>query len=169
MEEFPVPAGSHPHDVAPALDGGVWYTAQFTGALGWLDPTTGDTREVPLGAGSSPHGVIVGPDGAPWITDSGLNAIVRVDPATERGHRLRASRRPPQRQPEHRCVRPEWDALVHGSERCVRSARSVHREHDRLRCATRSWSIRNHCHPGRHRLLRIARRQSHRAGRSRHW
>ena len=83
MVEFPVPAGSHPHDVAPAPDGGVWYTAQNLGELGWLDPQTGETRHVPLGAGSSPHGVVVGPDGAPWITDSGLNAIVRVDPETE--------------------------------------------------------------------------------------
>jgi virginiamycin B lyase len=78
-----VPAGSRPHDVAPALDGGVWYTAQRLGALGWLDPETGATRHIALGAGSAPHGVIVGPDGAPWITDSGLNAIVRVDSATD--------------------------------------------------------------------------------------
>lgn len=84
IQEYPVPAGSHPHDVAPALEGDiVWYTAQHQGALGRLDPTTGETHHIPLGAGSSPHGVIVGPDGAPWITDSGLNAIVRVDPGTE--------------------------------------------------------------------------------------
>ena len=83
IQEYPVPAGTHPHDVAPAPDGRVWYTAQFVGALGVLDPATGETRHIPLGAGSSPHGVIVGPDGAPWITDSGLNAIVRVDPQTE--------------------------------------------------------------------------------------
>ncbi len=56
LQEFAVPDGSHPHDVAPAGDGTVW---------------------------SAPHGVIVGPDGAAWITDGGLNAIVRVDPATE--------------------------------------------------------------------------------------
>ena len=80
VETYPVPAGSAPHDVAPADDGGVWYTAQNIGELGWLDPETGDVRRVPLGAGSRPHGVIVGPDGAPWITDGGLNAIVRVDP-----------------------------------------------------------------------------------------
>ena len=77
------PTGSHPHDVAPAADGGVWYTGQHVGTLGHLDPATGDVREVRLGAGSAPHGVIVGPDGAPWITDGGLNAIVRVDPDTD--------------------------------------------------------------------------------------
>jgi virginiamycin B lyase len=68
--------------VAPAADGGVWYTAQGSGELGWLNPDNGNVREVALGAGSAPHGVIVGPDGAPWITDGGLNAIVRVDPKT---------------------------------------------------------------------------------------
>ena len=83
LQEYAVPAGSRPHDVAPAIDGGVWYTAQRQGALGHLDPATGATRHIRLGTGSAPHGVIVGPDGAPWITDGGLNAIVRVDPATE--------------------------------------------------------------------------------------
>jgi virginiamycin B lyase len=84
VREYPVPAGSRPHDVAPARDGGVWYTAQGSGELGWLDPKTGRTQHVALGEESAPHGVIVGPDGAPWITDGGLNAIVRVDPKTRR-------------------------------------------------------------------------------------
>ena len=90
VQEYSVPAGTHPHDVAPAPDGTVWYTAQHTGKLGRLDPATGQTTEIPLGAGSAPHGVIVGPDGAAWVTDGGLNAIVRVDPGTSafRGYRL---------------------------------------------------------------------------------
>src|SRR5207302_9036817 len=82
LQEFPVARGQGPHDVAPAADGGVWYTAQLSGELGWLDPRTGQTRAVKLGPGSAPHGVILGPDGAPWITDGGQNAIVRVDPKT---------------------------------------------------------------------------------------
>ncbi|HSK39137.1 MAG TPA: hypothetical protein VK943_05155 [Arenibaculum sp.] len=79
---YPVPEGARPHDVAPAPDGAVWYTAQRQGALGRLDPATGEVEQVPLGDGSAPHGVIVGPDGAAWVTDGGLNAIVRVDPAS---------------------------------------------------------------------------------------
>src|SRR6476661_5254359 len=55
---FPVPAGAHPHDVAAAPDGTVWYTAQSQGALGILDPKTGKVEQVPLGSGASPHGVI---------------------------------------------------------------------------------------------------------------
>src|SRR5215213_11796764 len=71
VESFPVPAGEHPHDVAPAIDGRIWYTAQHTGALGLLDPETGSIESIPLGTGSAPHGVIVGPDGAAWVTDGG--------------------------------------------------------------------------------------------------
>src|SRR5438094_8774516 len=82
LKEFLVPAGSRPHDVAPAADGTVWYTAQGLGELGRLDPNTGKTHSIALGKGSAPHGVIVGPDGAPWVTDGGLNAIVRVDART---------------------------------------------------------------------------------------
>lgn len=82
VQYFAVPEGDGPHDVAPAPDGTVWYTAQGGGALGRLDPATGKVERVPLGDSSSPHGVIVGPDGAAWVTDSGLNAIVRVDPET---------------------------------------------------------------------------------------
>jgi len=66
------------HDVAPAPDGGVWFSAQASGHLGWFEPATGRTELVALGSGSSPHGVIQGPDRAAWLTDGGQNAIVRV-------------------------------------------------------------------------------------------
>ena len=80
---FPVPRGAHPHDVAPAPDGSVWYTAQAQGAIGVLDPKTGATKQFKLGPDSAPHGVIVGPDRAAWVTDGGQNAIARVDSDTK--------------------------------------------------------------------------------------
>jgi len=80
---YDVTRGAHPHDVAPAPDGKVWYTAQSQGALGILDPKTGKVTQVPLGPGAAPHGVIVGPDRAAWITEGGQNAIARFDPATK--------------------------------------------------------------------------------------
>jgi len=82
IQSYALPSGTHPHDVAPAPDGTVWYTAQPRGELGRLDPATGKTTRIPLGKGSAPHGVIVGPDKAAWVTDGGQNAIVRVDAAT---------------------------------------------------------------------------------------
>jgi virginiamycin B lyase len=66
------------HDVAPAPDGGVFFSAQASGHLGWFEPSTGRTELVALGSGSSPHGVVQGPDRAAWLTDGGQNAIVRV-------------------------------------------------------------------------------------------
>jgi virginiamycin B lyase len=78
LREYRVFDGAGPHDVAPARDGTVWFTAQAAGELGRLDPRTGRVRRVRLGPGSAPHGVIVGPDRAAWVTDGGLNAIVRV-------------------------------------------------------------------------------------------
>jgi len=92
LREYRVFAGAGPHDVAPARDGTVWFTAQAAGELGRLDPRTGRVRRIPLGAGSAPHGVIVGPDRAAWITDSGQNAILRVDPKSLRVRRFRLPR-----------------------------------------------------------------------------
>ena len=80
---YDVTRGAHPHDVAPAPDGKVWYTAQSQGALGILDPKTGKVTQIPLGPNAAPHGVIVGPDRAAWVTEGGQNAIARVDPATK--------------------------------------------------------------------------------------
>ena len=83
----PRPTGIH--DVAPAPDGGVWFTAQRSGHLGWFDPASGRTELIELATGqrgkSAPHGVIQGPDKAAWITDGGQNAIVRIAwPSRER-------------------------------------------------------------------------------------
>src|SRR3984893_3107673 len=82
MQTFPVLAGAEPHDVYPAPDGTVWFTAQSAGKLRRLDPRTGKSDLIALGPSAAPHGVIVGPDGAPWVTEGGQNAIARVDPAT---------------------------------------------------------------------------------------
>lgn len=79
---YDVPRGAHPHDVAPAPDGTVWYTAQHQDAIGILDPKSRKTVQISLGEGAAPHGVIIGPDRAAWVTEGGQNAIARVDPQT---------------------------------------------------------------------------------------
>ena len=56
VQYYAVPSGAHPHDVAPAADGGVWYTAQHQEALGRLDPTTGAVEHIHLSDGARPHG-----------------------------------------------------------------------------------------------------------------
>ena len=80
LQSWPLktPRSTGIHDLAPAPDGGVWFSAQGSGHLGWFDPRTGKTELIALGPGSAPHGVIAGPDGAAWLTDGGQNAIARV-------------------------------------------------------------------------------------------
>jgi virginiamycin B lyase len=80
MQSWPLgtPHRTGIHDVAPAPDGGVWFTAQRSGELGWFDPKSARAELIPLGKDSAPHGVVRGPDSAAWITDGGQNAIVRV-------------------------------------------------------------------------------------------
>src|SRR6202040_879827 len=82
VQTFAVLAGAGAHDVFPAPDGTVWFTAQSAGKLGRLDPRTGKSDLITLGPGAAPHGVIVGPDTAAWVAEGGQNAIARVDPAT---------------------------------------------------------------------------------------
>src|SRR5438128_3718586 len=82
MQTFAVLAGSGAHDVFPAPDGTVWFTAQSAGKLGRLDPRTGKSDLIALGPAAAPHGVIVAPDSAAWVTGGGQNAIARIDPAT---------------------------------------------------------------------------------------
>ena len=89
LQSWPLttPRATGIHDLAPAPDGGVWFSAQRSGHLGWFDPRTGKSELIALaqpGGDSSPHGVIAGPDGAAWLTDGGQNAIARVSwPARE--------------------------------------------------------------------------------------
>src|SRR6266853_6381161 len=82
IQTFPVLAGAGAHDVFPAPDGTVWFTAQSAGKLGRLDPRTGKSDLIALGPAAAPHGVIVAPDSAAWVTEGGQNAIARIDPAT---------------------------------------------------------------------------------------
>jgi len=83
MTFYQLPAGSYPHDVAPAPDGTVWFSGQSQGFAGRFDPRTGQLEKIPLGRGAAPHGVIVGPDGNAWLTEGGQNAIARVDAKTK--------------------------------------------------------------------------------------
>ena len=56
MQTFPVSAGAGAHDVYPAPDGTVWFTAQSAGKLGRLDPRTGKSDFIALGQGRHPMG-----------------------------------------------------------------------------------------------------------------
>ncbi len=80
---YELPPGTFVQNVAQAPDGKLWLAAQRPGALGVLDPKTGQTRFVPLGEKAAPIIVAVGKDGNAYLTDLGQNAIVRVDAKTD--------------------------------------------------------------------------------------
>ena len=83
VEVLELPEGAQPFSVAPQTFGKVWYTSQGTGALGIIDPATGEVEHIEIGENSVPKTVVEGPDRAAWIVDSGINAIVRVDVTLE--------------------------------------------------------------------------------------
>jgi virginiamycin B lyase len=83
VEVLELPEGAQPCSVAPQTFGKVWYTSQGQGALGIIDPATGEIEHIAIGENSIPKTVLEGPDGAAWIVDSGLNAIVRIDVTLE--------------------------------------------------------------------------------------
>ena len=164
---YPVPQGSGPHDVAPAADGTVWYTARRVGALGRLDPKTGSVRQIELGEQSAPHGVIVGPDGAAWVTDSGLNAIVRVDAHTEEVKTFPL----PEEHGYANLNTATFDAkgmLWFTGQTGVYGRLDVETGEVRVWEAPR-WPLRHYNDAVRGRLLRLARRKSHRQDRRGEW
>ena len=81
VKVFQVPEGAGPHDVAAAPDGKVWFSAQGSGALGIIDPATGEVRQVPLGeaplrtASSRARTV---PRGSPTAASTQLSASILV-------------------------------------------------------------------------------------------
>jgi len=79
LTRYPVKGGMGNRDVAPAPDGSVWFSNQWSGSVGNLDPKTGKYEIIPLGRGSSPHGMVMGPDGNVWVMDGGQNAVVRIN------------------------------------------------------------------------------------------
>jgi virginiamycin B lyase len=79
VQVLDLPEGAAPYSVAPQTFGRIWYSAQGAGALGIIDPATGEVDHIGIGENSLPKTVLEGPDRAAWIVDSGLNAILRVD------------------------------------------------------------------------------------------
>lgn len=79
---FPTVAGIGTRDVAPDPDGSVWFSAQWSGVLGHLNPSTGEVKLYPLGPGSHPHGLVMGPEGDLWICDES-NTIRRFNRTTK--------------------------------------------------------------------------------------
>ncbi len=168
VREFRVPAGTHPHDVAPARDGGIWYTAQHTGQLGWLDPDTGRSRLTGAGPGfrAARRDRRAGRSALDHRRRAERDRAGR--PAYEKGPSLRAPQEQRLHESEHRDLRPQRCPVVHGAERDLRTPRSAGREGARFPRAPRRRAVRDHDDAFRRRLLRIPRGVLSRSHRSAH-
>ena len=91
MSAYPAPRS--PFGIAAGPDGNLWFTevtGPNQGAIGRIDPTTGDVTEFTAGISpfASLSGVTAGPDGNLWFTEKNGNRIGRIntalDPAAHR-------------------------------------------------------------------------------------
>ena len=144
VQEYPVPAGSRPHDVAPAADGrSVWYTAQgpVTSAC-WIRHR-GEPADPARGRVGSPRRDRR-PRRGPWVTDGGLNAIVQVDPAPRR---WTLPLPPPGRRPTSTRPPSAVVSVVHRAGGGAGTARPEGRAGRGVRRPPGAGPLRHHHHP----------------------
>jgi virginiamycin B lyase len=63
-----------------ATAGNIWFTANFAGYIGKLDPKTGAITEYKTPGARDPHSLSFDQDGILWFTAQGANMIGRLDP-----------------------------------------------------------------------------------------
>ena len=84
FKEWMVPTlGSRPHDPTIAPDGAIWWTGQYSNALGRVDPRSGAMREYQLKTpGSEPHGLVADEDGNIWYTGIARHHVGKLNAVT---------------------------------------------------------------------------------------
>jgi streptogramin lyase len=87
VTEYPLPAGTLPHDMTTGPDGNPWFTA-LSDKIGRVDLKTKQITFFHDGItpGSYPHVLIVGPDGNIWFTEQGAYGPPDVTPPGPQGH-----------------------------------------------------------------------------------
>jgi virginiamycin B lyase len=75
LDEFPVPAGTHPGGITTGPDGNLWFTEEGTNGIGRLTPSGAYTHFPLPNPVSIPDQITPGPDGRLWFTESGGNRI----------------------------------------------------------------------------------------------
>lgn len=75
-----VPLNPHPHGLALAPDGSLWFTGKATGTVGRVEPGGRVTHFQLPTAGATPIYVVAAPDGAMWVTELTGNMVARVTP-----------------------------------------------------------------------------------------
>src|SRR5262249_57521688 len=85
MKEFPTyTAASGPHGLTVDKSGNIWFTGNFKGYVGKLDPKSGEVTEykMPDPAARDPHAPVFDQSGILWFTLHSSNMLGRLDPKT---------------------------------------------------------------------------------------
>ena len=75
---------SGPHGLAEDRGGNIWFTANYKGYIGRLDPKTSTVTEFPIRDGEAldPHTSFFDAKGSLWFTVQHGNLVGKLDPAT---------------------------------------------------------------------------------------
>lgn len=91
MQSWPLNTPRHTgiHDIAPASDRGVWFTAQASGHLGYFDPATGKFERFGFPREGTNIRQILGRHGEVWLPESGTETISVIRTGVETENRQR--------------------------------------------------------------------------------
>ena len=82
---FKVPTeDSGPHGLVSDALGDIWFTENYAGKIGRLDPASGAIAEFTPPTAKDPHTPVFGADGALWFTAQNSNLIGRLDIETKK-------------------------------------------------------------------------------------
>jgi virginiamycin B lyase len=81
FQQFPVPSGGTPIDVAAGPGGDIWFTQSLPMAIVRL-AAGGVFTEFPIPSGNQPRQLTVAPDGRVWFTERFSNTVGVLDPST---------------------------------------------------------------------------------------
>lgn len=84
IREYPLPAGSYPHNVTLDKDGNAWWTGNKNGTIGKFDPKTekNTVYKMPDPAVKDPHTAEFDKKGILWFSAQHSQHVGRLDPAT---------------------------------------------------------------------------------------
>ena len=85
LEEYRLKrAQTAPHGLIEDRDGNIWFTGNFAGLIGKLNPRTGEVTEykLPDPKARDPHSLVFDHDGILWFSVQQANIVGRLDPKT---------------------------------------------------------------------------------------
>jgi streptogramin lyase len=89
IAEYPLTYPDTPFDITAGPDGNMWFTNQWRGMIGEIDPSTRQIAQYPIAGGVDvnshplPFGIVAGPDGNLWFTDEGeVRSVGEMNPTT---------------------------------------------------------------------------------------